>query len=295
MSERNFGRAALVEHFSAIAREKGALWAGHSYIYAQHRAWLCHLLDSKELVPVMYPSVDELKFDMQREFDCEEIGSWGEALVFRGKSGTGCHGIEQIWVKASSRRYREALLIVWAEHMRKASPDLHCAAVKAYADCIEALLAKHLRRKLCDSRRVKLALRLFERLQLHLSALSEDAPRTELMADFDCTLHADHVFSASALRKIPDAWVLLFPVPADANQRFGSIVERNYAKLGVDYGARNISAGLIYKLLASVMPLKGPGASNVIDYIAGQLGGSERAKAILDSVKAFESEHIIRA
>jgi hypothetical protein len=68
------------------------------------------------------------------------------------------------------------------------------------------------------------------------------------------SLHADHVINRARLRKLPDAWVVLFPVYGANNSRFGSLVEKKL--LPLEKGVRQASMDPLpaFKLLCDSMP-----------------------------------------
>lgn len=280
-------RSAINEHLATIARSKGALWDGHASIYAQHRAWLTTLLDIEPFVVAMHPSFSDLDFSMQNEYECKWRNECNEAVLYRGKSGSQHSGIEQIWVKASSSRYREALLHILADEMRKADVDRHNAAASVFEECIEEVKnGTSEKKKLSDVDRAQLIARLTDLKVAHKEAACA-VPQPDLMADFDHTLNGDHVFSASALKHLPEAWVWLFPVPANANQGFGAKVEKHYLKLCRTSSARTASAGMIYKLLASAMPKAQCESDAIVAWIRNQLGKSAAALEQTESIWEF--------
>jgi len=290
----NFKRqagATLIEYFCNLARTSGTLWDGHNAIYARHRAWLTTLLDDGGQVPVMYSSKRDLLFDVWQTHDCSRISEYGEALLTTGKRNTRFFGIEQLWVKANSTRYQDAMLAVWKKVMHEANPNRHKAAALVFSRCLDQVAKKELRAELSPEDRGKLMVLLKTRKAAHFTAASGQ-PQPRLMSHFDCTLNGDHVFSATALKPAEDAWVWLFPVPANANQGFGAKVEQRYLPLKTTTNTRFISPGMVYKLLASAMP-RNSGDSDLINQrVRGQLGSSVKALERLALIESFVQHDI---
>lgn len=68
-------------------------------------------------------------------------------------------------------------------------------------------------------------------------------------------LHADHVINRRRLREFhPNAWVVLFPVPADANITFGSRIEKKLLSIDANQHSVYLEALYAFKLFTGHMP-----------------------------------------
>lgn len=85
-------------------------------------------------------------------------------------------------------------------------------------------------------------------------------------------LHADHVINRSRLKKThPDAWVNLFPVPAHANTRFGSRIEKKLKALPVVALQVTLEALYFFKLFCTKMPKTKAELQDAMHSVKGQL------------------------
>lgn len=252
--------SALVEYFATIAKrdeykkdgpENAGVWAGHAGIYVRSRAWLtAALAENIDLgLTCMFDSKDDLEFDVQYNYTVVPLDKSGRAAVLKG---TGVrHG--QIWVEGSSDTYRDAMLSFWKQFGEAPTTRLHSDAVRVFEEVIDGVEKEVLRSKLTSSERSAIVRELEQHRDAHRSA-ARSGPEPRLFDIFDCTMDADHVFSSSAVRNVPGAWLLLFPVPAAANRGFGSKVESKFLKLKEESSARNIASEMLFKLFAGFMP-----------------------------------------
>ncbi len=241
--------AALNEYFRNLAVTHRAVWGGHSGLYGQFRSWLQGEMAAQKLgMAVMFPSIDDLVFQAEAsKWKITSVGSHGDAIVLRTP-----YNSEQLWVLASSERYRDALLTHYGHLRKKPSADLHREAELVLTEVATDVGNKKLRKDLDVNDRQAVVAALVARANNHVAAAP--SPSQGLLSGFDCTLDVDHVLSAKSLQQVSGAWVLLFPVPAHTNRRYGAKVERFYKRLSPESSAKDISAELMFKLLAGMIP-----------------------------------------
>lgn len=269
-------KAALMEHLAGRSRKSGALWSGHSSLYMSQRLSLAQLMeeDCGIGIPVMQPGADDLEFYAQvNDFEVTFVDERSNACRLRGKRGTGAFGIDQLWVKVSSTSYREAMLKVWGKELHEANRVRHEAAAQVLSDCSRGVAQSDLRRRLSNAARGKLVAEFNFHADAHLAA-AEGNGTSDLMKHFDCTINADHVYSKAALRTQPDAYVLLFPVPADANQGYGRVVEKYYQSRREDGAALYLSPGMAFKLLSGTMPKISQDVDPILRQVLCQISGN---------------------
>lgn len=274
-------REALVEQISSVP----GLWTGHSGFYLQHRAYLTQLIDDDTIgcVECMFPSFEDLEFHASSgNNDFQQLGKHKNAYILRRK----CDGLEQLWVKASDENvYREAMLEMLSTTLK---PDkaLHETAIVFLQEVITGLKSKKLRFKLTERDRMKVIDVVATEVKKHEVALANET-EPELFNFFNYTLNGDHIFSSSSLANVPDAWVWLFPVPANANRKYGNRVERRYMKLEPTTGARYLSMEILCKLLVNKMPDTLDEIPAAVARIASQLQNS--SKTTHDRINSFLS------
>lgn len=101
--------------------------------------------------------------------------------------------------------------------------------------------------------------------------------RDELPAELDLsTLNADHVVSKAVLQALnkPNAWVMLFPVEAHANQFFGSLLERKIAAGSLRMDVCDIQLLSIFKMFSTKMPRNETELDAALADVKPQLSGS---------------------
>jgi hypothetical protein len=283
-------RATLVEVLAKKARRNGALWQGHASLFGSQTTSLAQLIGSSAFignatVPVAQPSVDDLLFYAQcSSYDVTPVGSANDAYRLQGKHNSDCFGVDQLWVRVGSKQYRSRMFELWGDELHGASPSDHQAAASVFGECIRELLDNKVRAKLRESLRELLIAEMQKHLDAHAQAATQGASDPELMKDFDCMIDADHVYAKSALHE--DAYVWIFPTPADANRRYGRLVERHYQKRktqsdenGVESqssATEYLSPGMAFKLLSGAMPARADEVDTVCEHVLGRLHGDEQ-------------------
>jgi hypothetical protein len=71
---------------------------------------------------------------------------------------------------------------------------------------------------------------------------------------------------------------LLLPVPASANQNYGTKFERHYKRLGITAGTKSVSAEMLFKVYAGYMPTNSVELAAALRTVADQLGADVRKK-----------------
>ncbi len=86
-------------------------------------------------------------------------------------------------------------------------------------------------------------------------------------------IDVDHVVNKKRVQH-PEAWILLFPVPAGANQTFGSIVERWLPIVAKDVDRVDMTAIMCFKLFCGWIPNGRKDLKRVMRDILGQIYSS---------------------
>lgn len=282
-------RATLVEVLAAKARQNGALWQGHASLFGCQMTSLAQLIGSSLLignatVPVAQPNVDDLLFYAQcNSYDVTPVGNANDAYRLQGKPNSFHFGVDQLWVRIGSKQYRSRMFELWGDELHAASPSDHQAAASVFEECIGDLSRGTVRTKLSKPLRALLIAEMGKHRDAHAQAAIQGASDPELMKDFDCMIDADHVYARSALHE--DAYVWIFPTPADANRGYGRLVERHYQKRktqsdenGVESqssATEYLSPGMAFKLLSGAMPARADEVDTVCKHVLGRLHGDE--------------------
>jgi hypothetical protein len=90
-------------------------------------------------------------------------------------------------------------------------------------------------------------------LTAHLNAYSSGG-NPKIAYQLLAVLDADHVLNRASLKQIPDAWVMLFPVPADGNRGFGRTVERFRPSVKPGTRTMPLTPETTFKLFCGAMP-----------------------------------------
>ena len=85
--------------------------------------------------------------------------------------------------------------------------------------------------------------------------------------------NVDHVVNTKRVQH-PEAWILLFPVPAGANQTFGSIVERWLPKIAKNVDRVDMTEIMCFKLFCGWIPNSRKDLKRVMRNILGQIYSS---------------------
>lgn len=256
---------SLVEYMEQVATANGGRWDHHNYCYLNFQCSLkvaVELGDSFGVLPGAFSST-KLFFEWIKRNGLfkELVGTpLNPAYITHGEKGCSLNltGSSFIWVKASSSRYRNALLH-WLNHVRK---DQHLPGVQESAatvyDRVAASLEKgDIRKKISPVQRNKLV-KIFRAMATRChnasSSVAAAVKDRHLLKPFDSTLDADHVINKQSLKDIPDAWVMLAPVIASSNRGFGLAVEQYAVPFTAQRGLIGLDAVTAFKLFASTFP-----------------------------------------
>jgi hypothetical protein len=236
----NPNKQTLVEFAEHIATTKGnARWAHHNFVYLLfQRSVFNHVEESESFknIPVAFSSHGHLIAWAKQ--NVQQVSTLGlpptDALLTTGTQFGPelLNGQQFVWVRATAKNYRAALL-AWMDTQRTSSyQQLHNDAADYCAGVAAALRGKVIRRKISDARRRTLA-REFDMLSTafrNASANAQTAVANKHLLDLlDRSLDADHIINKQSLKNLPDAWVMLAPVLSGTNRKFGRMIERRAA------------------------------------------------------------------
>jgi len=287
----------LVDFLRYVAlKHKGALPSMYSYVVGQHRMYLSGLINQKINVPVMFSDRHSLlswskSIGLKHKVISDGISDM-EALLIHGTSRmriTDLAGIELIWVHVKSKKYRAALKN-WIRPKEKSTANAVSLAKQVLKPIteIEALKERHrfaIEFHLAainelsnpvNQRYFNLS-KINDYIDRHRQSLAEHQSALAGNGDWGLVdrslgvLDADHVINRASLKSFPDAWVLLFPVPADANRGFGRKVERWRTAVLKGTKRVNLEPLQAFKLFSSVMPNTNDEVNEVMKAIRGQI------------------------
>ncbi len=258
-------KQTLVEFMELVATNKQARWDYHTHCYLNFQASVkvaVEELDSFQSLPAAFSSKQELvRWALANRQVVDSIGlPTDHAIITYGdyNGPLALQGSAFIWVKATSPRYREAI-VCWLNKLRS-DRDLRLlqkAASEVYDAVAEALKGKMVRKRMQPAQRVQ-QIQEFETLsqRCRLASSTEATALREigLLNALDSTLDADHVINKQSLKNMPDAWVMLAPVIASSNRSFGRVFERYATKFEPRTGAIGLDAITAFKLFASTVP-----------------------------------------
>lgn len=282
-------RNMLVEYFRYVTLTRnGAVWAHHTTAVGSYRAWLASIWEGigdrpGQPMPVMFDS----RAGLQKWADsgnhelrpiCFSNNKKPNAYFFTGNADASdwYAGTFFLWVKANWKDYRKAFKI-WLDQNRSGDSiaELHKSAIICYERAITLIET----RKILVSRSPQEAVRIVAlvRAQImahsrHVNCSKSNPTGLELFALFDYTLDADHVVNKSSLKDLPDSWVLMAPVQADANRGFGSRIERSLPRYAPGVDRLELSPIIAFKLFASVMPSSQRELDQAMELVANQMG-----------------------
>jgi hypothetical protein len=196
------------------------------------------------------------------------------------------NAVELYWVKASSHHYRTAL-IEWCQmtygpdHVQRAHEE-SITFFRALQHELTKLAANHV--VFGRSGQTAVLASVKSSLTAHLNAYSSGG-NPKIAYQLLAVLDADHVLNRASLKQIPDAWVMLFPVPADANRGFGRTVER--FRPSVKPGTRTIplTPETTFKLFCGAMPRNRSELQKLKTTLAGQLRASNYVASMCAAVE----------
>ena len=102
-------------------------------------------------------------------------------------------------------------------------------------------------------------------------------------------INVDHVVNRKSVQ-CPYAWILLFPVPAAANQIYGSVVERRLPKISEDVDRGDMTTVMCFKLFCGRIPNSRKDLKRVMRDIRGQIDDA----ALCDQMKADFGPYIMK-
>lgn len=258
-------KQALVEHMELVACANGAKWDHHSHCYQDFQSSVQMVVeegDTFQALPGAFSSCFELtQWAENNGLDIEAIGMPLEhALMTHGnpRSSQGMQGTAFIWVKATSNRYREAI-VYWLSILQsdRNLSAVHQRAAIVYEDVARSLEHGRIRKNLSPERRASQVAALRVLAENCVKASGSDLAASQnvgLLEAFDSTLDADHVINKKSLKKMPDAWVMLAPVIASSNRHFGRIIEKRSTQFAPRVGAIGLDAVTAFKLFAASFP-----------------------------------------
>lgn len=291
----------LVEYFRYVALTKnGAVWTHHTTAIISYRSWLSSIWEGigsgkGQPIPVMFEtrsSLEEWAFQNNHKLDTICVTNKKEpnayAILGDDKAIDWYRGTYFLWVRASWRGYRTAFK-VWLNQNRSGDSleYLHNSAIECYESAIKLVKIGVIFKGRTPKESGKIIKLMSEQIFNHRGYLNfapDKMSGSELFSLFDYTLDADHVVNKSSLRNLPDAWVLMAPVPADANRGFGSLIERHYPKYKQGKDRLELDPITAFKLFASIMPASPQELEHVMTFVRNQMGGLGELDVILNDM-----------
>jgi len=285
---------AIVELMRFVASERnGALWSGHSGVYLLHRTILASWLETHVRAPVMFETfagleqfaqsegLDIVNLPLVARADAVElISTPATAQLYKA-------GIGFVWVRANWKNYRTAMLAHIAKHSIGASSlSRHDEAANLFEELRGKLKSGALRQNISRSDRTELLYIFAKEISAHRVAATKGGDEL-LFARLNATLDADHVINKSSLTKLPDSWVMLFPVPADSNRGFGRHIERSVPKAAVGIGQMDLAPKplVAFKLFANFMPKTRTEFAKAMKTVRKQMGPNGELDQFLDDME----------
>lgn len=265
-------RQAYVDFAAIEARRTGRIVGRFTGAIAQQRAYLTTTLErlgERGSETVMVPTYAELEFHAHaRKCEITPLGAAGKAVLVREQ---GPDQVEQVWVLAAARGYRDHMLAYLERFNGPVRAAEHESAATCISHIIAALDAREIRPELPATHRASVRALLAAQQAAHAAAAAAGTPDAALFDYLDSTVDADHVFAHSKLLSLPEAWVLLLPVPAPANREFGAKIEAKYAQAEADRGEQELSAEMLLKVLAGFVPSTEKDLAVSLDRVRNQL------------------------
>jgi len=298
-------RQTLVEYMELVAIGKEARWDHHSYCYLNFQMSVKNAVeigDSFKSLPAAFSSKAELlRWASVNHQTVDTIGLPADHAVITHGDFNGAFGLQGasfIWVRATSPRYREAVL-VWLQQLRS-DRDLRLVQKRAaevyqqVASSLENGLIRKRMKPVLRAAQVK-ELNILSRRCLMASSTAQKAQRDiRLLEALDTTLDADHVINKKSLTNMPDAWVMLAPVIASSNRGFGRVVEKYATRFAPLVGEIGLDAVTAFKLFASTIPTRATLAQHM-DRFARQFIAKQRGLDLeLQSVSKALGSFVIK-
>ncbi|SDB25041.1 hypothetical protein [Pseudomonas sp. NFACC13-1] len=256
---------SLVEFMESVALANGGRWDHHAYCYLNFQTSVQVAVeegDSFGALPGAFSTTKQFfKWAKLNGLTKVSVGTPSNpAFMTHGvdNSSFNLRGSSFIWVKATSSKYRVALL-AWLNYLRDDRKlfEVQGRAAIVYERVAASVEAGAIRKKVSPGRRAKLV-KIFramaERCQIASSSEQAAIKDSHLLKPFDSTLDADHVINKKSLKDLPHAWVMLAPVIASSNRRFGLAVEQYAVPFTAQQGPIGLDAVTTFKLFAATFP-----------------------------------------
>lgn len=278
-----------------VISRNGAISGLYSGFVALARASIAPLIEAETPVPVMFCCKAALEsWASLNKMKCSQVGtiSTDDAVKLfpQGDPGKVLQPSVMYWVRAKSSCYRSAL-IEWfkadsgADCVRKANTE-SLTFLKAAKKDISKIPTTHRR---FSRERKNLALAQVSRsIKEFTESMKREKPDESVAFKLMGTLDADHVANRASLSQLPDAWVLVFPVPSDANRGFGRSVERSRVKVAAATLRIDLTPETAFKLFASAMP----NTESELETVMGAIKKQIKHGAFLDEMKAAISKRL---
>lgn len=270
--------------------KNGAMPGLYSGFVALMRASIASLIEAKQDVPVMFSDLDLLKSWADKEgFKLESVNELPADEILRLRPTTSpkekLTAVELYWVKANSDHYRTAM-IGWCQkqygkcHVLRAHRE-SIAFFRAIRDDLAKLPANH--HVFGRSSQAVVLASINDSITKQKTALRFGGNK-KIAYQLLAMLDADHVINRASLKKIPNAWVLLFPVPADANRGFGRIIERFRTPVSPDTKSINLAPEVAFKLFCGAMPRNRHQLNSLKKFVEGQIQSRDYVAAMVSSI-----------
>lgn len=275
-----------------IAILKGGSMPGlYSGFVGLMRTSVASLIEAKQAVPIMFNNLDSLKaWARKQEFKTEEVDSLPADEVLRLLPTTDpknkLTAVELYWVKANSSHYRTAM-IKWChsaygdDHVRRA----HEESINFFESLKDDLSNLPAKSHVFGRRGRTAILSLINDSILNQRSALKLGGNEKIAYQLLATLDADHVLNRASLKKIPNAWVLLLPVPADANRGFGRIVERYRTQLSPETEKIDLTPEISFKIFCGAMPRNKQELNSLRKVIAGQLQADDYVNDMCSAIE----------
>lgn len=299
----------LVEYFRHVSlTAHGAVWTHHTTAIISYRTWLSSIWEGigngqGQPMPVMFETRSNLeKWASQNNHSLTPICFTNKknpnAYICLGDSNAvdWYRGTSFLWVKANWTGYRRAFEI-WLDQNRSGDPlqYLHDCAVETYKSAINLIKSGVIFKKRTPQETTKIINLITAQILLHeknINLGTSNMAGEELFAPFDYTLDGDHVVNKSSLKNLPDAWVLMAPVHADANRGFGCRVERNYPRYKQGKGRLELDPSMAFKLFASFMPTTSEELEVAMGCVENQMGPLGELEDVIEEMYIQMKSHL---
>jgi hypothetical protein len=261
-----------------VLSRNGAMPGLFSGFVGLMRTSVATLIEADQDVPVMFGNERLLlQWACKQGFSPKQVGMLPTDEVLRLCPTTNptvqLTPVELYWVKANSPHYRAALV----EWCQKAYGENH--VLRAHQESITIFNALHQDLSALSpthpvfgrSGRTAVLASIMAAANAHVQARSAGG-NNDIAYQLLAILDADHVLNRASLKQIPDAWVMLFPVPADANRGFGRMVERYRSQVKPGTNTMHLMPETAFKLFAGAMPRDQNELQKLKRIIEGQIG-----------------------